>query len=185
MVAYNIDISKYLDENKNYKLSFYNDKKGPLKENTAIVFKNNDGRVQYSYEKPVQLKIAGQHVPNVYSCSVIDYKDGVTNNGKCYDIVTDKSKISLYTHDNKFALLREYFPEHHTLNVNDKKLYGNVTRTLFKDGSQEYQIISPNFNVKTVKLDTLGKEIVPKQIKKANGMGKMLLKIFSIMKMLF
>ena len=174
METSNIDSYKYLSSNQRNRV--YNSGKPSL-------LKNSAGCVLCNCEKPFQLNVDGHKIPNVYPYSVVDYKDAITNNGKLYDIKTVKSNISLYTHDNKFAMLREYFQGAQSLDINGKKLYGHIIRTLFKDGTQKYEVVTPNYKTKIINLDAFGKEIVPKQmnLKVINKMFKQTRKLLKFL----
>lgn len=183
METYIVDLAKYLSSNEDCKLNVYNRKNGVYSSNKLSLWKDYAGRMYCNYEKPVQLNIDGHKIPNISSYSVIDYKDAATSNGKYFDIRTIKSNIALYTHNNKFAMMREYFKKPQTLDINGKKIYGYVTRTLFKDGAQKYEVVTPNYNIKVINLDAFGKEIMPEQtyLKVINKMFKQTRKLLKFL----
>ncbi len=163
MNSYNIDLAKTLSPNKQITLSLTQPRKGPLKPITITAFKENDVRTHFIYQKPQNINIAGQNIKKVYDYSVVKYKDAATQNGKLYDITTDKSRISLYTHDNKFALMEETYRQPRTLNIGNYKLKGDVTKSIKADGSKEYSVITSHYKIKKINISPEGIITGPKK----------------------
>lgn len=157
MQSYNIDFTTALPKNVN--LGFVplaSSRKGPVKPNSVLIFKDNNGRVHNYYDKPVTLNIDNQKIKNVTSYNVVNYRDAVTDNGKFYDISTPKSETSLYTHDGKFAHSWEHFHDRQTVNMNGKPAKGFLVKEVFADGSQRHELITKTFSRKFMTLDPDG-----------------------------
>ncbi len=159
MKAYSIDLSQVapvVPRHKAMKLFIEQPKKAPLKQETMKVYRDNDCRLSCYYQKPKNLKIGGQKINNVIEYSVSSYKDALTDNGKLYCISTPNSEISLYTHDNKFEMMNESYLSRQKINIGEHSLYGDVSKTTMADGSKVYEVITPNFKIKKIKISPEG-----------------------------
>lgn len=190
MNSYRVDLGTMLQPNKSTRLYFAPQKKGPIKSETFSAYKDDAGRSFYIFNNSKNIDIAGQKIKDVYDFSVIPYKDGVTQNGKFYNIKTGESNISLYTHDNKFALMEETYSYPKTIKVGEHHLRGDVTKISRPDGSKLYKVITPNYAIKTIKVASDGTITGPKKtlvermtsnlmqkVSKSNNLSKLLKKI--------
>ena len=163
MNSYTVDLGSMLQPNKSTRLYFAPEKKGPVKLDTFSVLKEDGGRATYAFNNPKKLEIAGQKIKDVYDYSVVPYKDAATNKGKYYHIYTSDSDISLYTHDNHFALMEETYLRPKTIQIGEHKLRGDVTKVSHPDGSKLYSVITPNYKIKTIKISPDGTITGPKK----------------------
>lgn len=135
--------------------------KGPYRTNMVSITKGRDNWLRYYFEKPATVDIGGQKISDVLGYSVKKYQDAVTDKGKIYNIVTNNSDITAYTHNDKFYMLDERFGYKKTMKIGNQVLKGDVSRQLKADGTQIYSAIGKNFNIKSVVIANDGKIIPP------------------------
>ena len=163
MNNYKVNLGSILKPNVITRLYNTPQVKAPIKSEGFSVVKDNEGRTSYLFNKPQNVNIAGQKIKGIYNYSVVPFKDGATNNGKLYNLKTSRSDISLYTHDNKFASMFEYFKYPQTLKIGEYNLRGDLTKIIKADGSKEYQVITPNFKIKKINISPNGTIQGPKK----------------------
>lgn len=135
--------------------------KAPYNTNLISITKDRNNRLYYDFEKPTTINIGGQKISDVLEYSVKKYQDAATDKGKIYNIVTNNSDITAYTHNDKFYMLDERFGYKKTMKIGNQVLKGDVSRQLKADGTQIYSAIGKNFNIKSVVIANDGKIIPP------------------------
>lgn len=156
--------------------SSFSPKKVPIKSNMATVYKDKNDRLYISFKKPVTLDVDGHKIKDVSCYDVKNYTDKATNNGKYYSIDTPESRISLFTHDNKFATMVERFRDEKTMDMNGKKSTGTLEKYTFADGKQKYEMFTNNYKHRIMSLDANGNIITKTKKSVTSGIAQQLMK---------
>lgn len=143
--------------------------------NSVEMYKQENGRVWSTFDKPVQINVGGKKINDVLEYSTIKYTDGVTKKGRSFDIVTKDSYINAYTHDGKFYLMDQMLKNPAEIKIGDKVLKGQITKRTHADGSRLYTAIGKNLSIKKIVVAPNG-QIVPVAKGKLQKMSEMIIK---------